>query len=90
MGINIYGEQKIFVNKENDIKLYSTQITNKTLDGEYINLYAMVKFPKITEELQDKDTIIIKKGFLSNYKTKDGQIKISFIVQEFEKINNKK
>lgn len=79
MGINI-SQSKIIVFK-NDYG-YSVPISSKNIDGEYENMYISANFPRDTQ-IENKTKILITKGFLSWYKTKDGSPKIKAVIQEF-------
>lgn len=81
--MNISGKCKLFRNDyENGIS-YSTTISNKNIEGKYENMYVIVQMPKLTN-LENKTTIDITNGFLSNYKDKNGLMKIKLVVLDYE------
>jgi len=81
--MNISGKCKLFRNDyENGIS-YSTTISNKNIEGKYENMYVTVQMPKGTN-LENKTTIDITNGFLSNYKDKNGLMKIKLVVLDYD------
>lgn len=79
MGLNIANSKTIVY--KNDYG-YSVPISSKNIDGEYENMYISANFPRDTQ-IENKTKILITKGFLSWYKTKDGLPKIKAVIQEF-------
>lgn len=81
MGIRIAGDNvMIFKNEKGG---YSTGISNKLLDGTYQNAYIQVQFKKGIE-LENKTRINIKDGFLSFFKTQEGNVVYKIIILDFE------
>lgn len=80
--MNITGKTMIFKREYEGKSFYSTNISNKDINGEYTNMYISVQLPK-NIELENKTVIEITNGFLSFFKTKDGLSKIKIVVMEF-------
>ena len=81
--MNISGKAKIWRKEMNGNNYYSTTISNKDMNGNWVNTYIPVQLPK-DRELNNGTDIEIIKGFLSIY----GQDKkIKAVVQEYQIIN---
>ena len=81
--MNISGKAKIWRKEMNGNNYYSTTISNKNMNGNWVNTYIPVQLPK-DRELNNGTDIEIIKGFLSIY----GQDKkIKAVVQEYQIIN---
>lgn len=81
--MNISGKAKIWRKEMNGNNYYSTTISNKDINGNWVNTYIPVQLPKDREMNNGTDIEIIK-GFLSIY----GQDKkIKAVVQEYQIIN---
>lgn len=80
--MQVIGKTMIFKKEYEGKNLYSTNISNKDINGEYTNMYVSVQLPK-NIELENKTVIEITNGFLSFYNTKDGLPKIKIVVMEF-------
>ena len=81
--MNISGKAKIWRKEMNGNNYYSTTISNKNMNGNWVNTYIPVQLPK-DRELNNGTDIEIVKGFLSIY----GQDKkIKAVVQEYQIIN---
>jgi hypothetical protein len=81
--MNISGKTKIWRKEMNGNNYYSTTISNKDMNGNWVNTYIPVQLPK-DRELNNGTDIEIVKGFLSIY----GQDKkIKAVVQEYQIIN---
>lgn len=81
--MNISGKAKIWRKEMNGNNYYSTTISNKDMNGNWVNTYIPVQLPK-DRELNNGTDIEIVKGFLSIY----GQDKkIKAVVQEYQIIN---
>ena len=81
--MNISGKAKIWRKEMNGKNYYSTTISNKDMNGNWVNTYIPVQLPK-DRELNNGTDIEIVKGFLSIY----GQDKkIKAVVQEYQIIN---
>lgn len=81
--MNISGKSKIWRKEMNGKNYYSTTISNKDMNGNWVNTYIPVQLPK-DRELNNGTDIEIVKGFLSIY----GQDKkIKAVVQEYQIIN---
>ena len=81
--MNISGKSKIWRKEMNGKNYYSTTISNKDMNGNWVNTYIPVQLPK-DRELNNGTDIEIIKGFLSIY----GQDKkIKAVVQEYQIIN---
>lgn len=81
--MNISGKAKIWRKEMNNNNYYSTTISNKDINGNWVNTYIPVQLPK-DRELNNGTDIEIIKGFLSIY----GQDKkIKAVVQEYQIIN---
>ena len=81
--MNISGKCKLFRNDyENGIS-YSTTISNKNIEGKYENMYVIVQMPKGTN-LESKTSINITNGFMSNYKDRNGLMKIKLVVLDYD------
>lgn len=81
--MNISGKAKIWRKEMNNNNYYSTTISNKDINGNWVNTYIPVQLPK-DRELNNGTDIEIVKGFLSIY----GQDKkIKAVIQEYQIIN---
>ena len=81
--MNISGKAKIWRKEMNGKNYYSTTISNKDMNGNWVNTYIPVQLPK-DRELNNGTDIEIVKGFLSIY----GQDKkIKAVIQEYQIIN---
>lgn len=81
--MNISGKAKIWRKEMNGNNYYSTTISNKDMNGNWVNTYIPVQLPK-DRELNNGTDIEIVKGFLSIY----GQDKkIKAVIQEYQIIN---
>ena len=81
--MNISGKSKIWRKEMNGKNYYSTTISNKDMNGNWVNTYIPVQLPK-DRELNNGTDIEIVKGFLSIY----GQDKkIKAVIQEYQIIN---
>ena len=81
--MQVLGICKIFKKEYEGKELYSTSLTNKNMDGTYINMYISCQLPKGTS-VENNTKINIKKGFMSFYRNKNGLAQPKVIVQEFE------
>lgn len=81
--MNINGKTMIFKREYEGKSFYSTNISNKDINGEYTNMYISVQLPKGTE-LDNQTKVNITKGFISFYKNKNGLAVPKFVIQEFE------
>lgn len=81
MGMRITGENVMVFRNEKGA--YSTSISNKQLDGTYINSYITLQFKKGVE-LENKTRITIKDAFLTFFKLDDGRIIYKIVVLDFE------
>lgn len=81
MGMRITGNNVMVF--KNDKGTYSTSISNKQLDGSYINSYITLQFKKGVE-LENKTRITIKDAFLTFFKLEDGKIVYKIVVLDFE------
>ena len=81
--MNITGNALIFRKEYEGKNIYSTNISNKDVNGNYTNMYITVQLPKDTE-LENKTKINITNGFLTFYKTKEGLPKPKIVVMQFE------
>lgn len=87
--MQVIGKTMIFRKEYEGKNIYSTNISNKDINGEYTNMYINVQLPKDIE-LENQTMINITKGFLSFYKTKIGlaQPKIVVMNFDFDKLND--
>jgi hypothetical protein len=83
------GNTKIFKNERDGRIYYSTQLSQKNINGEWENVYINVKFKKGVE-LENKQDIIVKNGWLTFYKRENGLPAFSIFVNEFEIDNYEK
>lgn len=81
--MNITGNALIFRKEYEGKNIYSTNISNKDVNGNYTNMYITVQLPKDTE-LENKTKINVTKGFLSFYKNKQGLPQIKVVVMEYQ------
>lgn len=81
--MNISGKCKLFRKDFDNGISYSTTISNKNIEGKYEHMYVIVQMPKYTI-LEDKTNINITNGFLSNYKDKNGLMKIKLVVLDYD------
>ena len=81
MGMRINGENVMIFKNENG--RYTTSISNKKEDGSYENAYLQVQFRKGVE-LENKTKINIKDGFLTFFRTQEGNIVYKIVVLDFE------
>lgn len=81
MGMRINGENVMIFKNENG--RYTTSISNKKQDGSYENAYLQVQFRKDVE-LESKTKINIKDGFLTFFRTQEGNIVYKIVVLDFE------
>lgn len=85
----VTGETMIFKNSNG---FYSTSLSKKNQDGEYVNAYINVSFKKGVK-LEDKTRINITNGFLTfdSYVNKEGKTITSFkiFVLDFEQAGGK-
>lgn len=89
--MRVFGQHREFgkgKNKQSFIS-YSTTIGKKNQDGEWVNAYIPVKFPKDYDpDIEDMFLIEVKDGFLSvnTYQSKDrGEVKeICLVVTDYE------
>lgn len=81
--MKVIGKTMIFKKEYEGKSVYSTNISNKDMNGEYTNMYISVQLPKGTE-IENKTVIDIKNSFLSFYNTKDGLPKIKLVIIKFE------
>ena len=81
MGIRITGNNVMVF--KNEKGAYSTSISNKQLDGTYINSYITLQFKKGVE-LENKTRITIKDAFLTFFKLDDGRTIYKIVVLDFE------
>lgn len=81
MGMRINGENVMIFKNENG--RYTTSISNKKEDGSYENAYLQVQFRKGVE-LESKTKINIKDGFLTFFRTQEGNIVYKIVVLDFE------
>lgn len=85
--MQVIGKIMIFRKEYNGKNVYSTNISNKDINGEYTNMYISVQLPKGIE-LENKTNIEITKGFLSFYSAKDGSQKLKLVIMDFENNTN--
>lgn len=78
-GFSITGEIIVFKSD----KGYSTAINSKDREGNWDRMYISIQLPK-GQEVENKTTIEITKGFLSFYKDKNGMAKPKVVVQEYK------
>ncbi len=81
MGMRINGENVMIFKNENG--RYTTSISNKKEDGSYENAYLQVQFRKGVE-LENKTRINIKDGFLTFFRTQEGNTVYKIVVLDFE------
>lgn len=81
--MQILGKTMIFRKEYEGKSFYSTNISNKDINGEYTNMYISVQLPKGTE-LENKTMIEITKGFLSFYQAKEGLPKLKIVVMNYK------
>lgn len=84
--MQVIGKTMIFIKEYEGKNIYSTNISNKDINGKYTNMYINVQLPKGVE-VENKTYIEITKGFLSFYKDKNGLPKVKIVVMEFQKEN---
>lgn len=80
--MNITGEIKVWIKKFNGVKSYSTAVSNKNKEGQYEKMYIALQLPK-KNNLQNGETIEIKKSFMSMYKDKNGLAHPKIVIQEY-------
>lgn len=85
--MQVIGKTMIFRKEYEGKNIYSTNISNKDINGEYTNMYISVQLPKGIE-LENKTMIEIQKGFISFYKTREGLPKLKLVIMEFTTENN--
>ena len=78
----------IFKNNHNGMIYYQAGISKKLENGTYENSTILVQFKKGIE-LDDRQKIVIKKGFLSFWK-KDKITNYKVVITDFEKVMEKK
>lgn len=84
---DISGVMNLYTNEVGNRLLLSTSISRKVDENEYTNLYCNVSLPRGTEpQEKGKYKINVKKGFISCYADKNGDVKMRIIVQEFDVI----
>ena len=81
MGMRITGNNVMVF--KNEKGAYSTSISNKQLDGTYINSYITLQFKKGVE-LENKTKINIKDAFLTFFRTQEGNAVYKIVVLDFE------
>lgn len=79
---NFEGTTRIFRKEEEGWIRYSTQLSQKNINGEWENTYVDVQLPKGTD-LENKTDINISKSFLSWYKTQKGFIRFKIVVMDY-------
>ena len=83
--MNITGKEIMIFAKEFNGKMrYRAGMSSKKMDGTYDSAYIDVKLPKDTK-VENKTKIDIIQGFLSFYKTKEGNVIWYIVVQQFAK-----
>ena len=80
--MNITGKCTIYAKEFNGKMAYSTNISQKNINGEWESMFINVQFPKNTN-ISDKTKIEVTKGFEGFYKDKNGLSHIKYIVQEY-------
>lgn len=80
--MNISGKCTIYAKEFNGRMAYSTNISQKNINGEWENMFVNVQLPKDTN-LLDKTKIEVTKGFISFYKDKNGLPHIKLVIQEY-------
>ena len=85
--MQVIGKTMIFRKEYEGKNIYSTNISNKDINGEYTNMYISVQLPKGIE-LENKTMIEIQKGFISFYKTRECLTKLKLVIMEFTTENN--
>ena len=81
--MQVTGKTMIFRKEYEGKNIYSTNISNKNINGEYTNMYINVQLPKGVE-VENKTYIEITKGFLAFYKDKNGLPKIKVVAMEIK------
>lgn len=81
--MQVIGKTMIFKKEYEGKNLYSTNISNKDINGEYTNMYVSVQLPKGVE-VENKTYIEITRGFLSYFKDKNGLPKIKIVALEIK------
>ena len=76
----------VFRNDNNYGTSYQLSMSKRLQDGTYLNWYEDVRFRKDVS-LEDRTMIYIKNGWRDAYKTKKGEIKKYFFIDEFETID---
>lgn len=81
--MQVIGKTMIFKKEYEGKNLYSTNISNKDINGNYTNMYVSVQLPKGVE-VENKTYIEITKGFLAFFKDKNGLPKIKIVALEIK------
>lgn len=82
---DITGKMRVFKHTYEDKDSFTTSLSNKKEDGTYENMYLTVQFKKDNiPTIEEKGTeIVVTKGFISFYKTKEGMPKVKLVVTEY-------
>lgn len=86
--MNISGKAKVFLNEKDGHHWYQTSISKKLEDGTYDHYKILVSYKQGQEPGTTAD-IIIKDGFLTTYKNKNGQNSLVIKVLDYELDNTK-
>lgn len=87
---DINGKMRVFKKEFEGRTSYSTSLSNKKEDGTYENMYLTVQFkkdnqPNVGEKGLD---INIKNGFVSFFKTNDGNTRLKLVITEYTSNDN--
>lgn len=64
---------------------YSTTISHKDVNGEYVNAFINVRFKK-NVDVENQQKIIIKDAWLDFYQNKDGKDIFYIFINDFDKV----
>lgn len=86
MSLRITGENYVWKNEKGN---YSMSVSNKQMDGSWINASIPVQFKKGVE-LENKTKINITDAFLTFWKGQDGKANFKIMVLEFSQVGDAK
>ena len=86
--MNITGKGKIY--KSQKYGNYSIRESQKDMNGNYVDYYIPVSFPKSMSILPDDREIIEIKGFTKHYKSKDDKTMFSYVIMEWKSVGVEK
>lgn len=82
--MNVTGKGKIY--KSQKYGTYSIRESQKDLNGNYIDYYIPVSFPKSMSILPDDKEMIEISGFTKHYKNKDDKTMTSYVIMKWNSL----